>query len=140
MQSQGELGVAKVYKNSFDCFVQMYQKGGIRALQMGLVPGILYQVAMNGTRLGCYDPMKEWLGVNDPQKKHSFVRTIAAAAAVGSIGASVGSPFFLIKVRCQVEASKFAVAVGTQHSYGGKFWTAVRSIYHRDGIAGFFNG
>lgn len=57
MQVQGELasraaGEAKAYKNAFHGFWAVGRKEGLRGLQAGLAPALLYQLCMNGTRLG----------------------------------------------------------------------------------------
>jgi solute carrier family 25 protein 34/35 len=58
LQVQGELagsGVPRPYRNMFHAFAVIARTEGFRALQAGLPTALLFQVAMNGTRLGCYD-------------------------------------------------------------------------------------
>lgn len=69
---------------------------GILAIQNGLVPALWYQLIMNGIRLGSYQVM---LNVDLTKDKHgniSFVKSIAAGALAGCLGASIGSPFYMV--------------------------------------------
>ena len=77
-----------------------FKHGGLKAIQKGLFPAMMYQVAMNGARLGSFEPFKRTLNATDPHASSSSrtCRTITAGALSGALGATVGSPFFLIKV------------------------------------------
>ena len=49
--------VERHYKNVFQAFYTIARHEGLRSLQKGLVPGIWYQVFMNGPRLGIYQTL-----------------------------------------------------------------------------------
>ena len=100
MQLQGELkarGKYTVhYKNSFHAFYIIGKYDGILALQKGLVPALWYQFFMNGCRLGAYQSFINFGWTKDSQGNHSLPRSIIAGAVAGSIGAVVGSPFYMV--------------------------------------------
>lgn len=143
MQVQGELvrqgQGQKLYKNLFDAFYRIGKDEGIRGLQGGLGPAILYQISMNGTRLGLYEPIKRFYTSNGQSPSH--LKNIASGATSGVLGAIVGSPFFLIKVRLQVQSKAAASSqtVGYQHSYKGAF-SGLLEIARAEGIRGLYRG
>lgn len=96
-------------------------------------------MALNGCRLGFYEPIRESLtGVfyHDRQKQ-SFPINIVSGASSGVIGAVVGSPFFLVKTRLQ-SYSPF-LPVGTQHPYRNA-WDGLSQIYKAEGVKGLYRG
>ena len=106
MQVQGELvriGKAQqLYTNPFQAFYLIGKEEGLRGLQSGLGPAVLYQLMMNGTRLGAYEPLKRLYTSNGEHKE--MWRSVAAGSTSGVLSAVMGSPFFLIKVRLQVQS------------------------------------
>ena len=106
MQVQGELlkiGKAQqLYTNPFQAFYLIGREEGLKGLQGGLGPAVLYQLMMNGTRLGAYEPLKRLYTSNGERKE--MWRSVAAGSTSGVLSAVMGSPFFLIKVRLQVQS------------------------------------
>lgn len=98
MQLQGELksrGTYRVYyRNVFHAFYTIGRVEGVSALQKGLVPGLLYQFFMNGVRLGSY-AIIESAGYIHTEGRVSTVKSTAAGAVSGVVGAFVGSPIYL---------------------------------------------
>lgn len=172
MQVQNELaahGQPQLYRNAFQAFWHVGRTEGIRGLQGGLAPSLLFQLTMNGTRLGLYEPMKRLVRTaagGGPEgklgahtRKHDppvFWHSMVAAGVSGAFAAFIGSPFFLVKVRLQIQskqpqaaaaasvtrtagAAAIPSAVGAQHAYTG-MWSGLRSIYSEDGIRGLFRG
>ena len=132
MQVQGEGGTTqRAFRNSFDAFRVILRNEGIRGIQKGLAPGMMYQVSMNGSRLGSYGPIKRTINAN-PDSSFYLLRIITAGGISGAIGAVLGNPFFLIKVRMQTKASGNTLKLGTQHEYKSMYG-AVRSIVKQDG-------
>lgn len=119
MQLQGELnepGKYKIhYRNIVHAFYSVAKSDGIVALQKGLVPALWYQFIMNGIRLGIYDNFEKRGYIGKP-KKVSTVKSISAAAIAGSVGAFVGSPFYMLKTQLQAQSSG-SIAVGYQHNH-----------------------
>jgi solute carrier family 25 protein 34/35 len=176
----------KLYKNVFHAFYVVARTEGLRGLQGGLGPSLLYQLTMNGTRLGMYEPLKRLVTraaagdfdgskgsdreprLGDHARAHRppvFWHNVVAAASSGMIAAFIGSPFFLVKVRLQIQSKQAAAApllsaaahtpgaavlpaataaalptaVGAQHAYTSAFG-GLRSIYRADGITGLWRG
>lgn len=44
--------IVKPYNNVFDAFIKIIRKEGITAIQKGFSSAFLYQIIMNGLRLG----------------------------------------------------------------------------------------
>jgi len=141
MQVQGEQGAQiRAFRNSFHAFYTIAKNEGIYGIQRGLGPAIGYQLCMNGTRLGSYGPIKRLIGASE-QNSFYFLRTVIAGASSGALSALVGSPFFLVKVRLQTQASGATLAVGTQHGYNNlSFIGTLRKIIYEEGITGLYRG
>lgn len=141
MQVQGEQGIkTRAFRNSFHAFYTICKNEGIHGIQRGLSPAIAYQLCMNGTRLGLYGPIKRIIGAN-PDNSYYILQTIMAGATSGCISAFVGSPFFLVKVRRQVQATGQTIAVGTQHGYHNmSFIGTIKKIVSEEGISGLYRG
>ena len=145
MQLQGELSASsqKVYRNPFQALVTIYKNEGVRGLQKGLVCAYIYQLGLNGCRLGLYEPTRRLLnGVlfrkeEDPSRIQSIPVNVVAGALSGMAGAVIGSPLFLIKTRMQSYSEK--VAVGDQTHYKSTF-DGLYQIWKKEGIAGWFRG
>lgn len=83
-------------RNSFHAIKTIVKTDGVLAIQSGLVPALWYQLVMNGIRLGSYQTM---LNVGITKDKHgnvSFPKSIIAGACAGCMGASIGSPFYMV--------------------------------------------
>uniref|UniRef100_A0A0G4I6V6 Mitochondrial carrier protein n=1 Tax=Chromera velia CCMP2878 TaxID=1169474 RepID=A0A0G4I6V6_9ALVE len=141
MQLQGELqrkGAGRVvYANLLDAFSKIIRQEGIRGIQSGLAPGILYQLSMNGTRLGLYPTFQKLFG-STPERP-SVGGNLAAGALSGMTGACLGSPFFLVKARLQSQAKAALRAEADSFHYKGVV-DAFRSIIKEDGLRGVLRG
>lgn len=142
LQLQGELaksGGEKVYKNVFDVFIKTWRHEGLRGVQRGLGPAYCYQVLLNGSRLGFYEPFRHALnrafGVNP--STHVPVTSLMAGAASGAIGAILGNPLFMVKAR--IQAFSPALPVGAQHYYKHS-WDALSTIFRQQGWRGLVRG
>ncbi|KZT73353.1 oxaloacetate carrier [Daedalea quercina L-15889] len=142
LQLQGELakdGGVKVYKHTLDVLQKTWKHEGIRGIQRGLGPAYLYQILLNGSRLGFYEPIRHnvnrLLGFS-PTEQRPYT-SIFSGAASGAIGASMGNPLFLIKARLQAYSP--ALPVGTQHYYKSA-WDAFTTIFRREGLRGLVRG
>ena len=60
MQLQGEMSAsaAKVYKNPIQGMAVIFKNEGIKGLQKGLNAAYIYQIGLNGSRLGFYEPIR----------------------------------------------------------------------------------
>ncbi|KAM3423497.1 hypothetical protein BST61_g925 [Cercospora zeina] len=153
LQLQGELQSKKdaprLYKGVLHGVKVVYANEGLRGLLRGLNCAYVYQMTLNGCRLGFYDPIRTTLNslvltrsplnTNDANVKamQSVPVNIASGASSGILGAFLGSPFFLVKTRLQ-SYSPF-LPVGTQHQYRNAF-DGMRQIYGAEGIKGLWRG
>ncbi|KAJ3549899.1 hypothetical protein NM688_g5130 [Phlebia brevispora] len=142
MQLQGELakdGGVRVYRNVFDVFAKTWRNEGLKGIQRGLGPAYIYQILLNGSRLGFYDPFR--MGLNQLFGYSSTdqipATSLAAGAASGMVGAILGNPLFLIKARMQAYSP--ALPVGHQHFYKHS-WDALSTIWRAEGMRGLVRG
>ncbi len=56
---------ARLYKSSFDCFAKTLKSEGIKGVQRGIGAAYVYQVLLNGSRLGFYEPFRK--AINEQQ-------------------------------------------------------------------------
>ncbi|KAI9601016.1 hypothetical protein H4Q26_000813 [Puccinia striiformis f. sp. tritici PST-130] len=110
LQLDGELrtkGTPKAYTNTFDVLRKTARSEGLRACQKGLGAAYTYQFALNGSRLGFYEPLRQSicsLSGQEPTKVQLW-SSVSAGALSGVIGAILGNPLFLVKARLQAYSS-----------------------------------
>lgn len=145
LQLQGELSknrnAPKIYKGLGQSLALIYRTEGIRGLQRGLMQAYIYQIMLNGCRLGLYDPTRreinELFGID--REAHNYTIGVFTGAITGMAGAFLGSPFYLIKTRMQ-SYSPGIKGVGEQTHYNGT-WDGLKSLYKKGGIRhGLFRG
>ena len=92
---------------------------GVRGLQAGLVGALAYQTAMNGVRLGLYEPVQRAL-VRATGADPAIIPLKATAAALsGALGATLGSPLYMIKSRLQAQRCAWGAAWAGALGRGG---------------------
>lgn len=143
MQLQGELQSKAHQPRTYNgpihgARVILANEGG-RAIYRGLGAAYVYQMVLNGCRLGFYEPLRESLTkfIFKDGATQSLGVNIFCGATSGMLGAAAGSPFFLVKTRLQ-SFSPFA-PVGTQHRYRNA-WHGLNLIYGAEGIKGLYRG
>lgn len=143
MQLQGELQSKghqpHHYRGPIHGVSVIVRNEGVRAIYRGLGCAYVYQLLLNGCRLGFYEPMRHGIAsffYKDGTKQNLGINMFCGAAS-GVIGAAAGSPFFLVKTRLQ-SFSRFR-PVGTQHQYRGA-WHGLNQIYSTEGIRGLYRG
>ncbi|KAG9018980.1 Mitochondrial oxaloacetate carrier protein [Tulasnella sp. 427] len=142
LQLQGELAkevVDKVYKNVGDVLVKTWKHEGVGGIQRGLFPAYVYQIFVNGSRLGFYEPIRHVINhaIGFTSADQIAATSIAAGALSGVIGAMAGNPFFLIKARMQ--AYNPVLPVGTQHYYKNS-GDALKSVWQAERWMGLIRG
>jgi len=142
LQLQGELGKGggvKVYNNAIDVLVKTWRNEGLRGLQRGLSPAYAYQMLLNGSRLGFYEPFRHTLNrfVGLAPTDQVPITSLIAGAISGGVGACLGNPLFLIKARMQAYSP--ARPVGAQHHYKSSF-DALRTIWRAEKVRGLVRG
>lgn len=103
---------------------------GLFALYQGLSPAILRAATYSATRLGLYEPLRTSFARAAAQDHPSFGIKVSAAVCSGAMGAFVGNPCELIKVRMQQ---------GEVHRYRNVFH-GLATIIRQDGIAALWVG
>ncbi|KJX95087.1 mitochondrial oxaloacetate transport protein [Zymoseptoria brevis] len=153
LQLQGELqakrDAPRLYKGVLHGVKVIYTNEGMKGLLRGLSCAYIYQMTLNGCRLGFYDPIRTSLNSlylhrspthrsdADVKAMQSLPINIASGASSGILGAFLGSPFFLVKTRLQ-SFSPF-LPVGTQHQYRNAA-DGLSQIYRSEGIRGLWRG
>ncbi len=143
MQLQGELQdkghQPHHYRGPLHGVSVIVRNEGLRGVYRGLGAAWIYQVLLNGCRLGFYEPMREGLAtlLFKDGKVQNLGINMACGASSGILGAAAGSPFFLVKTRLQ-SYSPF-LPVGTQHQYRGA-WHGMTQIFKTEGVAGLYRG
>ncbi|CAM9307365.1 unnamed protein product [Ectocarpus fasciculatus] len=131
------------YNNALHAFYKICRDEGVRGIQAGLLPGLMYQILMNGTRLSLFAPVQKALGVDAENKGNMsfFFRNLAAGAACGAAGALIGSPVFLVKARLQSQSNAHSLrtAGGGEFRYRGT-WHAFTDIVQKEGLRGLTRG
>lgn len=143
MQLQGELQdkshQPKLYKGPFSGVSVIVRNEGIKGVYRGIGAAYIYQMILNGCRLGFYEPLRKSVTTavfKDPTTQ-SLGINIFSGAASGILGAAAGSPFFLVKTRLQSFSP--AAPVGTQHQYKNAV-DGMRKIYRGEGVKGLYRG
>ncbi|KAK0623256.1 mitochondrial carrier domain-containing protein [Immersiella caudata] len=143
MQLQGELQdkghQPHHYRGPIHGVSVIVRNEGLRGVYRGLGCAYIYQVLLNGCRLGFYEPMRSNITgflFKDPKTQSLGVNMFCGAAS-GMLGAAAGSPFFLAKTRLQ-SFSPF-LPVGTQHNYRNA-WDGLKQIYKGEGVRGLYRG
>ncbi|KAK4106902.1 mitochondrial carrier [Parathielavia hyrcaniae] len=143
MQLQGELQdkghQPHHYRGPLHGVSVIVRNEGLRGVYRGIGCAYIYQVLLNGCRLGFYEPMRDALTtlIFKDGKTQSLGVNMFCGAASGVMGAAAGSPFFLVKTRLQ-SYSPF-LPVGTQHRYRNA-WDGMTQIYRGEGVRGLYRG
>jgi solute carrier family 25 protein 34/35 len=143
MQLQGELAAKghtkKVYTGMFQGLGTIAKHEGLRGCQRGLFPAYIYQIGLNGCRLGFYEPVRRGLNSlfgydSDSQR---IPLNVVAGASSGIMGAIAGSPFYLIKTRMQSYSPVFKVGQQTHYK---SILDGLTTIWRAEGFKGLYRG
>lgn len=147
MQLQGELSAqgkgSKVYTGLFQGLSTIYRHEGLMGCQKGLIPAYIYQIGLNGCRLGFYEPVRRGLyslfghdsGTSVASEQYSI--NVLAGAISGVMGAVTGSPLYLLKTRMQSYSPAFHI--GSQTHYKGVI-DGISTIWKKEGLKGLYRG
>ncbi|EXJ84471.1 solute carrier family 25, member 46 [Capronia epimyces CBS 606.96] len=143
LQLQGELQAKEVavknYKGVFHGVGVILRNEGLKGIYRGIGSAYIYQILLNGCRLGFYEPLRAAcsnLVFKDPNVQALSVNIFSGATS-GILGAMAGSPFFLAKTRLQSYSPFFPV--GTQHKYRNAL-DGLTQIYKAEGVKGLYRG
>lgn len=143
MQLQGELQdkshQPRMYRGPFHGVKVIVGNEGFKGIYRGLGGAYVYQMILNGCRLGFYEPIRQTLtfAIFNDHKTQSLGINIFSGATSGILGAAAGSPFFLVKTRLQSFSP--TAPVGTQHHYKNAV-DGMRQIYKGEGVKGLYRG
>ncbi|KAG2229560.1 hypothetical protein INT48_004826 [Thamnidium elegans] len=128
------------YRNSFQALKVVFQHEGIRGAQRGLSVAYFYQICLNGSRLGLYEPVHKNIIQTFHLKSDSSILAagVFSGAFAGVVGAVLGSPLYLIKTRRQAFSPVFN-NIGHQHEMKSAL-SALSQIYKNEGIRGLYRG
>jgi solute carrier family 25 protein 34/35 len=143
MQLQGELqekgAQPRLYKGPFHGVKTIVKNEGLGGVYRGIGAAYIYQMILNGCRLGFYEPLRQSVTslFYEDHNTQSLGVNIFSGAGSGILGAAAGSPFFLVKTRLQSYSP--AAPVGTQHQYKNAV-DGMRKIYGAEGVRGLYRG
>lgn len=108
---------------------RIVQQEGIRGLWVpGLTASMLRECAYCGPYLGLYPSVRDWLAPHFGEAAGSDATGVltksAAAVVTGTIGSILGNPTDVVKVRMQIDGTRYASA-----------FSAFRTIAREEGIA-----
>lgn len=142
LQLQGELlargQYVRTYRGPLHGLIVMVKTDGLRSVQAGLGPAMIYQFVMNGLRLGTYAMLERRGMTRDSSQQLSLIRCAMCSSVSGVAGAFFGSPIFLVKTHLQTSSSA-SIAVGYQHRHQGMV-SALRAVYSKAGVLGLWQG
>ncbi|GAA96845.1 uncharacterized protein L969DRAFT_478866 [Mixia osmundae IAM 14324] len=138
-RTSGAAGRQKVYKNAFDALAKTWRYEGLAGVQRGLGAAYAYQIMLNGSRLGFYEPIRRRINriAGRQTDAQTILGNLTAGALSGVVGAILGNPLFLVKARMQAYSP--SNPVGAQHYYANA-WDALRSVYRAEGFKGLCRG
>ena len=122
LQLQGEQSISKIssvskpYGNAITAFTKILRYEGVIGLQKGLMPAYVYQILLNGIRLGMYEPLKmtfqRFNGTSSSSTQSlQAISMIGSGAISGMLGACIASPFYLIKTASKLKYSKLNILI-----------------------------
>jgi solute carrier family 25 protein 34/35 len=127
----------RMYRGVGHALSSIWRAEGLQGIQAGLQPALFYQVTMNGSRLGLYEPAQRFLKTNFGIDTNLPWAKGLSGAMSGAVGATLGSPFFLVKSRLQAQSNSFKAA--ESHRYSGMM-DGLSQIIKADGFRGLMRG
>ena len=104
------------------------RKEGFLSLWRGLSASLLREATYSTLRMALYNPSKAIFGLSKDPRNVPLWKMVGAGLVAGSIGASITSPFDLLKIRFQAaKAPKGLIATGID-------------IYRLEGFKGLYRG
>lgn len=88
-----EAASARLYKSAIDCFAKTLKTEGVAGVQRGLGAAYVYQVLLNGSRLGFYEPFRK--AINKASGRSADEKWAAGAFAAGASSGVVGGEYVI---------------------------------------------
>ncbi|XP_030648908.1 solute carrier family 25 member 15b [Chanos chanos] len=130
-----------LYRGFVDCFVSTYRQVGLRGLYQGTTPALMANIAENSVLFMSYGFCQETVRVLAGLQSGAPLSDMQKACA-GSV-ASVFSSLVLCPtelVKCRLQAMHEMAASGKIASSQKTVWSVVKTVMHKEGPAGFFQG
>ncbi|RIB20851.1 mitochondrial carrier domain-containing protein, partial [Gigaspora rosea] len=118
-------------------FYYIIRHEGLFSINKGLGPAYVYQIVINDSCLGLYDPIKNSLVSTFGTSNTSLPISIISGGLSGIIAAFLCSPFNLVKTH--IQAFSTHMPIGHQHAYKNTF-SALNQIWKSNGLKGLFTG
>ncbi|TKY89858.1 hypothetical protein EX895_001155 [Sporisorium graminicola] len=131
---------ARLYTSSLDCFAKTLKSEGIKGVQRGIGAAYVYQLLLNGSRLGFYEPFRKTINraAGKRPEEQWAAGAFAAGASSGCVGAILGNPLFLIKARLQAYSPHVVIGKAS-HNYKSTVDGLVK-IVKSEGLRGLARG
>lgn len=118
--------------NSFLCTAREIRKSGIAHFYKGLQANILRACVLNGTKMACYDQIKQWI-VNTNAVPAGLPTQFCAAFSAGFFMALTVSPFDMVRTQLMNQTNK------TNNKYKG-FVDCFYKISKQKGVITLYSG
>ncbi|XP_068433051.1 mitochondrial basic amino acids transporter-like isoform X2 [Clinocottus analis] len=133
MQGTGEKKPSrKLYKNSLDCLVRIYNREGLRGVNRGMVTTLIRETPGFGVYFLAYDVLTRSLGF-EPNDRYMIPKLLFAGGMAGIFSWLSTYPVDVIKSRLQADG------VGGVNQYNG-IADCVRQSVRREGYMVFTRG
>ncbi|KAM8832045.1 mitochondrial basic amino acids transporter-like isoform 2-T2 [Spinachia spinachia] len=133
MQGTGEKKSSrKLYKNSLDCLVRIYNREGLRGVNRGMVTTLIRETPGFGVYFLSYDVLTRGLGC-EPNDRYMIPKLLFAGGMAGIASWLSTYPVDVIKSRLQADG------LGGVHQYSG-IADCVRQSVRREGYMVFTRG
>jgi len=134
--NRGATGGTRMYKNTLDCGVQIYQRGGVRTLYAGLSAAYLRQCMYGSGRMGIYSFLFNKYKTDNNGALPNLATKLAMGGTSGCIGAFIGNPADMALVRMSADSKK---PLAERANYRG-VGDCIKRIVAADGVPGLWKG
>lgn len=100
-QTSQLMGKGAKHSSLMDCLFTIASKEGIRTLQSGWIASCMFEFTTVGARFGVYAYTKAIAQRYNDGAPLGFVPSLGLAMFSGGVAATLSSPFYLMKTRCQ---------------------------------------
>lgn len=128
------------YNGTFDAFRKMYKEEGIKVFYSGLVPS-LFGLLHVGIQFPVYEKLRVMVHY-DPKtdtSSLSMLKLIFSSCMSKMIASSVTYPHEIVRTILQVQSSSNPKS-SNKGKKEGKMLDSIASIYHKEGLRGFYAG
>ncbi|KAJ2502992.1 Fe(2+) transporter [Coemansia sp. RSA 1972] len=121
------------YRSIWSCARSVFRKEGIRAFYVSYPTTLMMNMPFQSIQFGCYDAFRRML---NPQNTYSPITHVAAGGMAGAVAALLTTPIDCCKTLLQTRGA----SLDSEVRAAGSMRDAVRIIYKRQGLRGFWRG